>query len=88
MAKLSRIESIQLVKLIVKGQNVLKGTALDMARQSFPTPGDGNDRQFEQFKKTLKDSESGLRTVMLSSLVQDGIIEPVSAEEIFNGKKS
>lgn len=84
MAKLTRDESVALLRLFIRGQNELKGVALDMARAAFPeTP---EDRQFTQFQKTLKDRESGLRNVFREVLVEAGVIEHIDNADLFGMK--
>jgi len=84
VAKLTKEESVALLKVFVRAQNALKGCALDLGRAAFPpTP---EDRQFTQFEKTVKDKESALRNVFRGALVEAGVIEAVSNEELFNMK--
>ncbi len=78
MAKLDPGQTLALARLFVRSQNLLKGKAIDEARLALPS-----DRQFEQFKKTMKDHESGLRRVFMNALVTAGLIEaPVSIEDL------
>lgn len=84
MAKLTKDESVELLKVFVRAQNSLKGCALDLARVAFPETSD--DRQFKQFEKTIKDKESAIRNVFREALVEAGIIEFVDNKELFTMK--
>lgn len=82
MARLNRADSLALLHAFVRAQNLLKGICLDQARMAFP-PVEG-DRQFKQFEKSLKDRATNLRQVFARSLADEGVIEVLSNEDIFN----
>ncbi len=84
MARLSREESLALVRVFVRAQNSIKGQALDQARMAFPVQ--ENDRQFVQFEKSLKDKEGSLRLVFLKAMVEAELIEELTNAEIFEMK--
>jgi hypothetical protein len=82
MARLNHDESLALVRAFVRGQNLLKGCALDCARMALPeTPG---DRQFTALTKAVKDKEQALRTTFMRTMVEVGLIEELTNEELFN----
>jgi len=82
MARLNHQESLAFVRAFVRGQNLLKGQALDLARVALPPT--ESDRQFIQFEKTMKDKESSLRGTFVKAMVDMGIIEELTNEELFN----
>lgn len=78
MAKLTADQTLTLLRLFVRSNNLLKGQALDLARVAF-----AQERQYDQFKKTLKDKESGLRKAFVDALVSAGLTDdPVALEEL------
>ena len=82
MAKLNKEETLALTRIFVRAQNLLKGCALDTLRMVAPeTP---EDRQFTAMTKAVKDKEQALRKVFMSALVEAGISEELSNEELFN----
>lgn len=80
MARLSRAESAALLKLFSREQNLLKGTFIDLARLAVPQTRE--DRQFRQIRKSTLDAEAALRGHFMNSLVEAGIIEPLTMEEV------
>lgn len=77
MAKLSKQESLDLGRLVVRAMNKIKGNALDHGRVAI-----SNDRQFDQFTKFLKSSEQGVRAALFSALADLGIAEPLDQMEL------
>ena len=78
MAKLTKDQTLALARIFVRAQNILKGRALDQARACL-----ASDRQFDQFKKTIKDGEFGLRQGFMEALVQAGLTDdPVAPSEM------
>lgn len=82
MARLNHEESIALARAFVRGQNLLKGTALDCIRMALPETQE--DRQFKQIEKTIKDKEQALRTTFMKTMVEVGLIEELTNEELFS----
>jgi hypothetical protein len=84
MARLNKEESLALARVFVRAQNSIKGTALDCLRMAMPAVPGESDRQFNQVEKTVKDKESSIRGVFLKAMVDAGVIEELTNEEIFN----
>ena len=82
MPKLDASQTQALMRLLVRSTNKIKGRSLDQARMAF-----SSDRQYEEFRKELKDYESGLRKVLMGALVDAGITDsPLSNEDLMRLK--
>ncbi len=77
MPKLTKEETLQLARLVVRSLNKVKGDALDHGRLALT-----NDRQFEQMTKLLKNHEQGIRSILFQSLEELGITAPLEPEEL------
>ena len=84
MARLTREESLALARVIVRAGNNLKGRLIDQARMAFPETKE--DRQFKQFAKSAKDTESSIRHATIKALVEAGVMESLTNMEIHNMK--
>ena len=84
MPKLSHDESLALLRLIVRGQNTLKGEALDLGRLALPQT--KSDRQFKEFSTRMKSTESAIRAHLAKALVEAGVTEDINNETLFSMK--
>jgi hypothetical protein len=75
---LDREQTLRLFRCLVGSQRGLTHTALDQARMALR-----NDRQFQQFERSLRGEERRLREELLMNLRNLGIADPsVTAEEL------
>jgi hypothetical protein len=70
-ARLDREETLRLFRCVVGSQRGLSHVALDQARMSLR-----NDRQFEQFERSLRGQERRVREELLGNLKNLGIADP------------
>jgi hypothetical protein len=78
MAALDRDQTLALLRVVCRAQNLLKGSALDGARAALP-----NDRQYTAFRSSLLAKEQGLRVGIQAALIDAGLIaEPLSKSEL------
>ena len=78
MARLDREETLRLFRCLVGSNRALAHVALDQARMSLR-----NDRQFQQFERSMRGEERVQREELLTNLKNLGIADPsVLAEEL------
>ena len=69
--RLDREATLRLCRCLVGAQRGLTHKALDQARMSLK-----NDRQFDQFERSLRGEERRLREETLANLINLGIADP------------
>lgn len=78
MARLDREETLKLFRCLVGSQRSLTHQALDQARMSVR-----NDRQYDQFERSLRGAERRLREELLLNLKNLGVADPsVESEDL------
>lgn len=75
-ARLDREETLRLFRCLVGSHRALSHQALDQARMALR-----NDRQFDQFERSLRGGERRLREELLLNLKNLGIAESSVTEE-------
>ena len=77
-ARLDREETLRLFRCVVGSHRGLANTAMDQGRMSLK-----NDRQFQQFERSLRGEERRLREELLMNLRALGLADPsVSSEDL------
>lgn len=76
MPKLSDADAHKVLQDFVHAQDRLKGKLLDNARMAL-----SNDRQFEQFKKSVKDRASLEKRVFMQNLVESDVVSAEAVKE-------
>lgn len=70
-ARLDREATLRLFRCVVGGQRSLSHQSLDQARMSLR-----NDRQFDQFERSIRGAERRIREEILANLKSLGIADP------------
>ncbi len=70
-ARLDRDATLRLFRCLVGSQRALAHQALDQARMSLR-----NDRQFDQFERSIRGAERRQREELLANLVGLGLADP------------
>ncbi len=74
--RLDREATLRLFRCVVGGQRSLSHQALDQARMSLR-----NDRQFEQFERSIRGAERRIREEMLANLKSLGLCDPTVSDD-------
>lgn len=74
--RLDRESTLRLFRCMIGNHRGLSHTAIDQARMSFK-----NDRQFDQFERSLRSKERSLREELLKNLQNLGIADSSVTKE-------